>query len=87
VQSAWERAPPGPSAWSHHLEEEAPAHALPEGQGAAAAALALLAAFGGGLGALAFTGAVFGVLAALVVAETLVLGPSPEAEASPQVGG
>ncbi|MGE5229360.1 MAG: low temperature requirement protein A [Deltaproteobacteria bacterium] len=60
---------------------------LATGRAAAAALLAALAAFGGGLGPLAFSGAVFGVLAALTVVETLALGPSPAAEASPQIGG
>lgn len=60
---------------------------LASGRAAAAALLVVLAAFGGGLGPLAFSGAVFGVLAALAIVETLVLGPSPAAEASPQIGG
>lgn len=60
---------------------------LSAGRAVAAALLAALAAFAGGIGPLAFSGAVFGVLAALALAETLLLGPSPEAEASPQIGG
>ena len=54
---------------------------------AAAALISAVAALGGGIGPLGFTGIVFGVLLALVVLETLVLGPSPEAEASPRIGG
>jgi low temperature requirement protein LtrA len=57
------------------------------GRTAAAALLAALAALGGGLGPLAFSGLVLAVLVALVVAEDLVLGSAPEAEASPQIGG
>jgi low temperature requirement protein LtrA len=54
---------------------------------AAAVLVSAAAALGGGIGPLGFTGAVFGVLLALVVLETLALGPSPEAEASPRIGG
>jgi low temperature requirement protein LtrA len=53
----------------------------------AAALLAALAALGGGAGPLAFTAVVFGVLAAFAVAETVVLGPQAETEASPSIGG
>ena len=60
---------------------------LSAGRAVAAALLAALAAFAGGIGPLAFSGAVFGVLAALSLAETLLLGPSPEDEASPRIGG
>jgi low temperature requirement protein LtrA len=60
---------------------------LSTGRATVAALLVALAALGGGLGPLAFSGAVLGVLVALTVAETLALGPSSEAEASPQIGG
>jgi low temperature requirement protein LtrA len=60
---------------------------LSTGRAAAAALLAALAAFGGGLGPLAFSAAVLGVLVALTVAETLALRAASEGEASPQIGG
>jgi O-antigen ligase len=60
---------------------------LSTGRAVAAALLAALAAFGSGIGPLGFAGVVFGVLAILAAFETLVLGPSSAAEASPQIGG
>ena len=53
----------------------------------AAAALALLAAAGGGLGPLWFTALAFAVLLVLAVAESAILGPAPPGESSPQIGG
>jgi low temperature requirement protein LtrA len=60
---------------------------LSTGRAAAVASLVALAALGGGLGPPAFSCVVFGVLFVLAVVETLRLGTSPAAEASPQIGG
>ena len=53
----------------------------------AVAALAALAAAGGGLGPLWFSAVAFAVLLALTIAEVRVLGPAEADASSPQIGG